>query len=173
MFHEYVNRLKNEQNLTNQQISEISGVPKSSVDRMLREEHTLPSLENAAAVISALGGSLDVAMGISPEPVELPQQSPEDTRGILLLLRDVVTRIVILHNTADKQRDAVIAEYGRFRSRVMFVSLLINAAFFALLIYDFTHPEIGWIQFDITAKLQQSFIGGLSVCAALWARLRA
>lgn len=173
MFGLYMNAKKTELNLTNQELSNLSGVPKGTVDRLLARDGSSPNLDTAVALIKAVGGSLDEAVGIQQTTVPLPEKAPEDTVGALVLLRDILVRIHLIHNTAANQRDAVSAEYSRFRSRVMFVSLFINACFFALLIYDFTHPEIGWIRYDVAAYMQQGFMGGVAVCSAWWANIRA
>lgn len=150
----------------------MSGIPKGTIDRFLAKDSDSCNFETAIALVMAVGGSLDEAAGIRSAPVDLPEKAPEDTPGILSLLRDIIIRLQIQHKVYDRQRDAISAEYSRFRGCVFSVSLLINAAFFALLIYDFTHPEIGWVRYDLASYLQQGFAGGVAVCSAWWSSIR-
>lgn len=176
----YLNRLKTEQVLTSQQLSDLSGVPKSTIDRILRDDSVSPTIDTAAALIRALGGSLDEAMGI-PSKAEIiisPDSISPDSAQNLALVRDIVTRVqVMTGSTHDliwslvQTKDKISLSANRFKNVTIGFSLAVNVCFFALLIYDFTHPEIGWIQHDLFTQLKQGMADAWAVCSLWFSRV--
>ena len=55
---EYLNRLKDERNLTLAQIADISGVPAGTVQRIMSGSTENPAFQAVVEVIKALGGSV-------------------------------------------------------------------------------------------------------------------
>ena len=55
---ETLKNMKSEQNLTLQQISSASGVPLSTVNRILSGQTENPSFRDVAAIVAAMDGSL-------------------------------------------------------------------------------------------------------------------
>lgn len=55
---EYFNRLKSERKMTNQQISDASGVPISTVNRIMSGHSKNPGHEAIMSICAALGGSI-------------------------------------------------------------------------------------------------------------------
>lgn len=69
MIHDYLRTLKDERKMTNHQLAELSGVPLSSVHRILSGQTDNPSFQAICDLVVALGGSLDEMVGIkSKEP---------------------------------------------------------------------------------------------------------
>ncbi len=62
MLSEYLKTLKNQRNLTNAQIAQLSGVSESTISRLLKGENKSVDLATAMDVVRALGGSMDDAM---------------------------------------------------------------------------------------------------------------
>lgn len=71
MFSEYINKKKSGHGITNQELSDRSGVPKGTVDRLLAKDGDSCNLETAVALVRAVNGSLDEAMGIIHPAVEV------------------------------------------------------------------------------------------------------
>ena len=61
---ETLKNMKSEQNLTLQQISSASGVPLSTVNRILSGQTENPSFRDVAAIVAAMDGSLDAITGL-------------------------------------------------------------------------------------------------------------
>lgn len=61
---ETLKNMKSEQNLTLQQISSASGVPLSTVNRILSGQTENPSFRDVAAIVAAMVGSLDAITGL-------------------------------------------------------------------------------------------------------------
>ena len=127
MLGKYLNIKKNELGLTNQEISNLSGVPKSTVDRILRSEDCASTnLITAVDLVKAIGGSLDEAMGIS-QPLRLtPEDVPDDAPGIISRVCELVDKVQRMHHAVHREKDAIAAESVRFRTRVLIGSLLVN-----------------------------------------------
>lgn len=67
MLTEYLKSLKSKQNLTNQQIAQMSGISESTISRILKGENKNTDLSTCVDIIRALGGSIDEACGIVRE----------------------------------------------------------------------------------------------------------
>ena len=171
MLGKYLNIKKNELGLTNQEISDLSKVPKSTVDRILRSDDcSSTNLETAAALVKAIGGSLDEAMGITPPLRLTPEDIPDDTPDIISRVGELVDKVQRMHHAVHREKDAITADSMKFRTRVLIGSLLVNAVFAALLIYDLTHPKIGWAQYDTLSRIQQGLAASWTVCSVWCAR---
>ena len=169
MLGRYLSAKKTELNLTNQEISNLSGIPKSTVDRILRsEEGVSTNLETAVALVKAVGGSLDEAMGIEPSKPALPAAAPESCTENLTLLRDMLNLWWTSFSSISRAKDSAYQGSIRARDRWLVFSVLVNCVFIAWLIYDLLHPTRGWIQYDQAAvQLRQGMAGAWTVCS-LW-----
>ena len=83
MVSQFLRNLKSEKHLTTQQIVEKSGVPLSTVSRVLSGSTDNPSFETICALVKAMGGSLDDLAGIkpaapAPAPVEDGKKPKDD-----------------------------------------------------------------------------------------------
>ena len=56
---ETLKKLKDESKLTTKQISEKSGIPESTISRILSGQTDNPSFDSIYAIVKAMGGSLD------------------------------------------------------------------------------------------------------------------
>ncbi len=60
---EILKKLKDDSKLTTKQISEISGIPESTISRILSGQTDNPSFDSIYAIVKAMGGSLDSVFG--------------------------------------------------------------------------------------------------------------
>jgi transcriptional regulator with XRE-family HTH domain len=76
---EKIKQHKEASHLTTQQIAERSGVPASTISRILSGQTDSPSIHNIVAICRAVGVSLDELFGVIPPKVELelPKIEPE------------------------------------------------------------------------------------------------
>lgn len=61
---EDLKRMKEERKLTTKQISELSGIPESTISRILSGQTDNPSFDTICSLVRAMGGSLDEFTGI-------------------------------------------------------------------------------------------------------------
>lgn len=95
--------MKSEQNLTLQQISSASGVPLSTVNRILSGQTENPSFRDVAAIVAAMDGSLDAITGL---------QKLESENG-QLLDSNVMQLLLSMQNYYAKTLDATRQQYMR------------------------------------------------------------
>lgn len=69
--------LKTARNLTNQQIADLSGVPLSTVTRILSGQTENPNIQTIADIVGALDGSMDDILGLKTTAQKEPQTHTE------------------------------------------------------------------------------------------------
>ena len=81
MVHEKLKDLKTKKKLTNHKISELSGIPLSTVTKIINGKTDNPSFQSIKDITMAMGGSLDEVAEIQPpifdqrkDPVEYSAQ---------------------------------------------------------------------------------------------------
>ena len=70
--------LKDQRKLTNQQLSELSGVPVGTINRIMAGQTDNPSFQTVCDMVMAMGGSLDELAGIQTPGGGEPSPPGED-----------------------------------------------------------------------------------------------
>lgn len=78
-------RLKEESKLTTKQISDLSGIPESTISRILSGQTDNPTFDTVYAIVKAMGGSLDQLTDIPTET------ETEDPSSLVALYEKVIT----------------------------------------------------------------------------------
>ena len=78
-------RLKEESKLTTKQISDLSGIPESTISRILSGQTDNPTFDTVYAIVKAMGGSLDQLTDIPTET------ETEDPSPLVALYAQVIT----------------------------------------------------------------------------------
>lgn len=123
---EYLQTLKAQSGLTNEQIADLSGVPKNTVTRIFGGETVNPSFQNVADIVKALHGSLDEMAMIQVEE-DAPVEHESESR-LVLLYREII-------RGKDKWIRTLAVALGSVMVIVMF-----------LLVFDIMNPTVGWFQ---------------------------
>lgn len=121
MLSEELKKLKEEKGLTAHQIAEQSGVPESTVIRIINGSTPDPSFSSATAMIKALGGSADTIVGIAPN---LPSY-----RDLLIW----------------QCQDDIAHERRQFK-RVLIFTCAVMAFLLIFIAADVILPSTGWIR---------------------------
>lgn len=123
---EYLRALKEQSGLTEEQIADLSGVPKGTVTRILAGRTDNPGYQNVADIVKALHGSLDAMEMIQSE--EKAHVEAETESKLILLYREII-----------RNKDKWI--------KVLAVCVGVLVAIFILLfLYDILNPTVGWFQ---------------------------
>ena len=74
MLSDYLKALKTKKNLTNQDLSDLSGVPVGTINRILANQTDNPSFQTVCDIVIALEGSLDELAVIQPKKEKEPDK---------------------------------------------------------------------------------------------------
>lgn len=127
----YLNELKEKLSITNDQLAQISGVPESTIARILNGTTDNPNFQTIVDIVRTLKGSVDIMEDLYRE--EKPVQKEEETN---VPEKEIVAAYQATIATKDK--------WIRF-----LVGLLVCVVSFCLIMiaYDLLHPAKGWIQY--------------------------
>ena len=148
---ETLKNMKSEQNLTLQQISSASGVPLSTVNRILSGQTENPSFRDVAAIVAAMDGSLDAITGLQKLESENGQLLDSNVMQLLLSMQNYyaktldATRQQYMREleSKDKQYRDILTDKNRWLRRMFFCLIGMLAVISFLLIVDFINPTIG------------------------------
>lgn len=121
--------MKKKSGLSTQQTADQSGVPLSTITRMLSGQTEEPTFSNIAKVVKTWGGSLDELVGIEPKTITVTKTEtlPSDERLIHLYER-------------------AIASKNRWIRWLFTLTLVLVFFFIGVLIFDVITPDTGWYQ---------------------------
>lgn len=127
MYVDYLRNLKDERKMTTQQLSEKSGVPTSSVHRIMSGQTDNPSFQAICDLVVALGGSLDEMVGIKAKPNRI-----DDSREIEMLKQRIA------------EKDRIIANKDRWLSRVACMAFALVVFILVAIIVDRLNGNFGY-----------------------------
>lgn len=136
-----INKKKEELNISNQTIADASGVPKSTVDRILRKDTENPSAQNVLDIAAAVGYRIGGDIEKPPFPAD-----EKLVEYIMLLNEDRITRMRAGHNQVLAEKDRTIETYEKYIHGLIIAVILLVSIIVLTLVLDVLHPDIGWIR---------------------------
>ena len=157
----YLNTLKTQGNFTIEQISRLSGIPESTVKNIFSGKTGSPGLETIAPIVKAMGGSLDIAYGIS-------KKEDVETNSVIAIKESYEQRIKNLTEHFQQHHDDLQENYEKRLADKREIIDLCNkhistlekdcrsskiafwicvAVFIAVLIAEIMNPNLGWVRF--------------------------
>lgn len=137
---------KTKLSITNQQLADASGVPKTTVDRILRKETPNPSMQTVLDMAYAVGLRLT-------DDNEKNLYGQFDTQQIIDLLERESRLKTVQGNLVAAEKDRTIADKEKW---IKFLVIAIIVAVVLLILtwagiawvmhYDLTHADRGWFQ---------------------------
>ncbi len=121
--------LKERTQMTNQQISDISGVPIATVNRLLSGQTPNPSLDAITEIVKAMGGSVDDIVDIPPKK----ENKLEDSERLIMLYREALAN-----------RDRTIKYKNRWIKALVIICLLFTLLAVSYTVFDILHADIGF-----------------------------
>lgn len=149
---------QNEIGFTNQQWSDASGVPKTTIDRIKRKETVNPSMQTILDMANAVGYTISsIPEQIPAVPQEVGIKDPMvqhlitvyENRG-----RDYQERIK--RNTA--HFNMLLAEKNRWLKFSLTLNIVLVGFLCIMLVMDVLHPDIGWIREQLARYTGSSFL---------------
>ena len=141
---EYLRWLKESGDFTQQQLSDITGIPMGTIPKYFSGmDDESASFETVRKLVMAMGGSLDALAGIRSDPAPDPTG---DRSAVIAGLEAHLSENRRWMNEDHEHMQSVIL-YERRRARIACaVSYAALGLFAILFILDFLIPSIGWIQ---------------------------
>lgn len=136
---------KEDLSATNQQIADASNVSLSTVNRILRkQEGYIPNIQTLLDIATAVGYDFAPA-----------EQKPVETDDAVLnhIIQVYENRCSDLERESrlkTVQYNMIVAEKTKWIKFLTVLSLVLVAGIILVLLYDVTHPNIGWIQGHLT-----------------------
>lgn len=127
MTSDYLKALKLKKNLTNQELSDLSGVPVGTINRIMANQTDNPSFQTVCDIVIALDGSLDELAGIRPKK-DNEAENAKYTPEIEAIYKQMI-------HSKDK-----------WIFRLFVFSCVILAFIVFLLIFDLLNPNIGFFR---------------------------
>lgn len=119
MIIDQLRQLKEQSHMTNQQIADKSGIPASTIARILSGQTDNPSFQTVSDIVKAMGGSLDQITGI-----QQPYQ------------KDAVTELY----------EKIIANKNKWIIRLFLFALSMVAILAFLVLFDLFNKSTGYIR---------------------------
>ena len=117
--------LNDQRKLTNQQLSDLSGVPVGTINRIMAGQTDNPSFQTVCDMVMAMGGSLDELAGIQTPGGGEPSPPGED--------------LIRLYERTIEGKE-------KWLYRLFFLCCVLVAVLLGVLIYDLTHPMVGFFR---------------------------
>ena len=120
--------LKTARNLTNQQIADLSGVPLSTVTRILSGQTENPNIQTIADIVGALDGSMDDILGLKSQA----QKEPQSHTDLIELYKEII-----------RNKDETIRSKDKAIKIMVGVLIGIVATLMIILIIDMANGGLG------------------------------
>lgn len=114
------------------QLAEISTVPKSTIDRILSSTTPNPSIQTVSDIAVALGVSIDILAGVTPQPTE----AASDAKMVVVTSQDAEIR-ALLRERIEMQK--------AWMKRLFIANIIFMVYEVVRWIVDFTTPGVGFI----------------------------
>lgn len=133
-----INARKTALGMTNQQISDASGVPKSTVDRVLRKDTENPTITVILPIADAVGYDFSTR-----NTAQLPDQS-----GDSQYIRHIISMYETQLAAQERQYNLVTAEKNRWIKILALIIGLLGVGIITILLIDILNPTVGWFRRD-------------------------
>lgn len=147
-------KMKEASRLTTKQLSDISGVPESTVQRIMTGETANPTMQNVADLVSAMGGSLDELYSIK---VSAPKKESDSQTMCHSVCAKRMADITALHERElENEKKHYEKEIGRLTKWLIFVTAAFISLVVGVLVFttiDIVKGDVGWIRYDEFARI--------------------
>ncbi len=141
MIYKGLRELKEKSGMSVQQIARESGVPASTISRILSGQTDSPGIQTIVDLVRAMGGSLDEVLGLKVETsIEIPEavETPKEIEKVV-----DYTALIQLYEKSLASKDKLI------KASLIACGVLMTVLIFVVLYFcwDVTNPTMGLIQY--------------------------
>lgn len=134
-----LNQMKKASGLTTQQTADKTGVPSSTITRMLSGQTEEPTFSNIAKCVKVWGGSLDELAGIPPKTITVTE-----TKTV-----NADERIIDLYERSIKSKN-------RWTRNLFILCISLVIFLVAVFSYDIFTPDRGWYTRETLSGIVES-----------------
>lgn len=136
---EYLNNLKEKSGLTNEQLSQVSGIPESTITRIFNGRTDNPYFQTIVDIVRSLNGSVDVMENLPSE--HMSSDTTETSAGTASEAKtEPDHKLIALYRE-------IISNKEHWLRFLVAILLVIVFLIFTMVAYDILHPFEGWIQY--------------------------
>ena len=131
-----INACKAARGMTNQQIADASGEPKSTVDRILRKNTENPSMRAILNIANAVGYEFSTPATV--QKTEVAQDDP--------YVRHIITMYENQMAANERRYNLATAEKNRWIKTLSLSLGAMGCGVIAMMLIDITTPDYGWFR---------------------------
>lgn len=146
---EKLKAMKKEGKVTNQQWAELSGVPASTITRILSGETPTPQFPTVAKLVKALGGSLDEFWGIPPKTIPA-EQVEAPTSELITLYREMLddrAKQIKEKDEIIQQKEIALKEKRSEIKKLLLILGITLVSIIAVLLFDLFNGSFGYFRY--------------------------
>ena len=133
--------MRDERKLTNKDLSQISGVPLSTGNRIMSGRTDTPYFQNVYDLVRAMGGSLDQLTGIAAVP-----EGKEETVPPQIVPEPVNQETVQMYKSIIADKDQQLSSNQKWMYRLFVCCTLLMTVIVTVCIIDILNPSIGFLR---------------------------
>lgn len=137
--------------MTAQQLADSSGVPKSTVDRILRGDTPNPSMQTILDLAGSVG--YDLFNSQAPTLTQAPVDASPYLQHIIAMYERQIADKEASHAREmakhERQHNLMTAEKNRWIKILAIIVGILGAGVVAILLIDILNPTVGWIRRDV------------------------
>ena len=122
MIRTQLKEMKDRSGMTNKELSELSGVPLSTVSKIMSGHTDIPNYQTVCDLVKAMGGSLDALAGIRPAEEAKPEKAGESDEIKLYI--------------------QMIEDKNRWLRRLFVICCILMTVIIGILLFDYRNRSI-------------------------------
>lgn len=142
---------KNAIGMSNQQLADASGVPKPTVDRVIRGDTANPSMQTVLELAAAVGYTFS---NHPEQPSPVPDESKIKDPSMLHIINSYERQLLAYEERVKRVTshfNMLLAEKNRWIQTLSTIIGILIVGFISLLLMDIATPELGWFPHDANA----------------------
>lgn len=140
---DYLNELKEKLSITNDQLAQMSGVPESTVSRILNGTTDNPNFQTIVDIVRTLKGSIDVMEDLCHTAESAPKETETKTES----KPEKTAEEEAAQKASAEVFHATIAVKDRWIRFLVGLFVCVVSFVLIMIAYDLLHPNKGWIQY--------------------------
>ena len=141
--------MKKESKLTSQQLSALSGVPASTITRIMSGDTVNPQFQTIVDLVKAMGGSLDEFCNIPPKIIPA-EQVEAPTSELITLYREMLDekgRIIQEKDLTIKEQSNALKEKRKEIKILLLILGITLVSIILVLLFDLFNGNFGYFRY--------------------------